>query len=223
LQRRGGLGAGAVTIVLVPFNNENRALTRVNRDLVPSLRYYRGWSFELIVVDNSERRLERLAECVNALPWPSRYLWQEGANLMYGPSLNLAAKLAEHPILLYVCTNHGRMVHPRWIQDLVDPLRTRERVAMSGHTYSSPPASAVGLAYEPKQLHVQGGVFAARTEVLRNCPYDETRFAHWSSDIWMSYRLLQEGFELADVRSVMSVWRRRARRGPWRYIHDDSE
>ena len=222
-QRQPRTGPKAVTLVLVPYNNLERAMTRLQRDLVPSLEHYRTWDFELLVIDNSEQRLEPLAAAVDALPWPSQYVWHDGANRMYGPSLNIAARLAQHPFLIYACTNHGRMHDPRWIQDLILPLWASERVAMTGHPYPSPPASALGFRYSGRCFHIQGGVFAARTATLRSYPYDEGEHAHWGSDIWQSYQLLQEGFELAAVPSVMSVWRKRARRGRWRYVHDESE
>src|SRR5689334_12889898 len=112
----------AATIVLVPYNNPERALRRLHRDIVPSLAYHASWRFELLVIDNSTQRLDGLAGAVGKLAWPSQYLWHEGKNLLYGPALNLAANLAEHPFLVYVCTNHGRMVDPAWLEDLVRPL-----------------------------------------------------------------------------------------------------
>src|SRR3954469_5610567 len=93
----------AATIVFIPHNDLERAQTRLQRDLAPSLRHYPDWSFELIVIDNSERRLDPLAEEVAHLPWPSHYLWHDGTNLFYGPALNVAASLARFPVMLYLC------------------------------------------------------------------------------------------------------------------------
>jgi len=217
------MGTKAATIVLIAHNNLERASRRLLRDTVPSLAHYRDWSFQIIGIDNSERRLDQLADAVAQLDWPSRYIWHNGANLMYGPSLNLAANLAEHPYLVYACTNHGRMVDPGWIEDLVCPFWGDSRVAMTGHPYGSPPPGSLGFRDTGQHFHIQGGLLAARTDIIRRFPYDEGKYAHWGSDIWQSYRLMEEGFTLRPVPSVISVWREKAPSGPWKYIHDSSE
>ena len=74
-----------------------------------------------------------------------------------------------------------------------------------------------------KWVHIQGGVFAARTDVLARLPYHEGEYAHGGSDIYQSFQLQQHGYQLVDVPSVKSVWRSRVQGGPWKYVHDDSE
>src|SRR5688572_27948522 len=91
------IASKAATVVLLAYNDLERAQRRLTRDLLPSLRQHHDWAFELIVIDNSRERLDGLAELVAALPWKARYLWHDGRNLQYGPSMNLAARLAEHP------------------------------------------------------------------------------------------------------------------------------
>jgi hypothetical protein len=213
----------AATIVLVPYNNAPRTLLRLSRDILPSLPHYPDWRFQLVIVDNSEQRLDQVANLLVNLPWPSRYVWNGGQNLHYGPALNLAANLAEHPFLVYACTNHGRMIDPGWIGDLVRPFWEDERVAMTGHPYGSPPPSTVGFANAEYHPHIQGGVLGMRTDLIKRYPYDDGQYAHLGSDIWQSYRLLQEGFVLRDVPSIVSVWRQIAPAGPWKYVHDHAE
>ena len=213
----------SASIVLIPHNDSARASRRVSRDLVPSLERHAGWEFELIVIDNSERQLDALAEAVGRLPWPSQYVWHGGKNLLYGPALNLAATLAEHTVLVYVCAHHGRMLEPSWIEDLVRPFWDDERVAMAGHPYPSPDPTTLGFRDIGPRFHIQGGVLALRTEVVRRYPYDEGEHAHWGSDIWQSYRLLEAGFVLQTVPSVVSVWRQKAPPGHWKYVHDNAE
>jgi GT2 family glycosyltransferase len=210
----------AATIVLVPHNNFERASRCLSRDIVPSLQHYQDWRFELIVVDNSERRMNELAEAVEGLPWPSQYIWHNGANLFYGPALNLAANLAAHPVLVYACTNHGRMIDPGWLEDLVRPFWEDDRVAMTGYPYPSQPASELGFRDTGEQFHIQGGLLGLRTDVIKRHPYDEGQYAHWGSDVWQSYRLLEAGFLLRHVPSIISVWREKAPCGPWKYVHD---
>jgi hypothetical protein len=213
----------ACSLVLIAHNDLDRCQRRLTRDLVPSLRHYPDWNFELLVIDNSERRLDALADAVAVLPWKSQYLWHCGANLLYGPSMNLAANLAEHPFLLYACMNHGRMIDPTWIEDLIRPMWHDERVAMCGHRYPSPPPETLGFPDTCEHFHIQGGLLSARAEVIRNYPYDEGPHAHWGSDIWQSYRLMAAGFDLVQVPTVISVWRERAGPGMWKYIHDHAE
>lgn len=209
------------TVVLIPYNDLDRSLRRLERDLVPSLRHYADWQFEIIVIDNSARRLDPLADDVARLPWKSRYLWHEGRNLLYGPSMNLAACLAEQRYVLYVCMKHGRMLDPTWIEDLIQPMWHDTRIAMCGHLFPSAPPQVLGYRDrgQPRH-HIQGGVLAARTDVLRNFPYQEKEWAHGGSDVWHSYRLMETGLLLRDVPTVYLGWMVQAPPGPWKYIHD---
>ncbi|HEY3499381.1 MAG TPA: hypothetical protein VGK73_32050 [Polyangiaceae bacterium] len=209
--------------MLIAHNDVERCLRRLRRDVVPSLEAHPDWEFELVVIDNSERRMEVLERAVTELPWPSQYAWHDGVNLLYGPSMNLAANLAEHPFLLYACMNHGKMVDPTWVDDLIEPFWTDPRIAMTGHRFPSPPAGVVGLRNRRERYHIQGGVLGARTSVIRRYPYEEGRFAHAYSDVWQSYRLMDAGYLLHQVPTVISVWGGAAGPGPWKYIHDHVE
>jgi hypothetical protein len=214
----------AVTVALFAYNDPGGGMRRLERDLVPSLRHYGDWRFEIIVVDNSSRRLDPLADAVARLPWRSRYLWHGGKNLLYGPSMNLVARLAEHPFLLYACMTHGRMREPTWVEDLVRPMWHDSRIAMCGHLFPSAPPGVLGFAdIGQQQLHVQGGVLAARTDVIRRFPYQEGEWSHGGSDVWQSYRLMQEGFALHSVPTVFSGWQVVAPAGPWKYVHDHAD
>jgi hypothetical protein len=214
-----------VTVVMVPYNDEERALTRLLRDLMPSLRLYRRViDFELLVIDNSQHCLPRLAEAVRENgAFPAKYLWNEGHNLYYGPALNLAVRVASHPLLLYVCANHGRMQDPTWLWDLLEPLVNDPggKVALTGSFYPSGPPSKLGFPDSLEWIHVQGGVFAARTDVLAKHPYPEGEYAHWGSDVYQSLQLLHRGYRLVEVPSVRSVWRSRVE-GHWKFIHDEA-
>jgi hypothetical protein len=214
----------AATVILFAYNDLERARLRLERDLAPSLRHYPDWRFEIIVIDNSACRLDALAELVAALPWRSRYLWHEGRNLLYGPSMNLAVGLAEHPFIVYACVQHGRMHDPTWIEDMVSPMWADPRIAMCGHLFPSAPPGVLGFPDNGQQrFHVQGGVLAARTDVIRRFPYQDREWAHGGSDVWQSYRLMQEGLVLRGVETVFSGWMTVAPPGPWKYVHDYSD
>jgi hypothetical protein len=215
-----------VAAVMIAHNDEERALTRLLRDLLPALWLYRRViEPELIVIDNSHQRLPRLAEAVlENGTFAAKYLWNEGRNLYYGPALNLAVKSSACPFLLYVCANHGRMQDPTWIGDLLEPLLkdSSHKVALTGSFYPSGPPSKLGFPDSLPWIHVQGGVFAARAQVLADHPYPEGQYAHWNSDVYQSLRLLQRGYRLVDVPTIKSVWRSRVQGNSWKFIHDES-
>ena len=54
--------------------------------------------------------------------------------------------------------------------------------------------------------YIQGGVFAARVELLRKHPLTD-RFPHGHCDEWISWELLRNGYGLANVPTVVSLWR----------------
>jgi hypothetical protein len=184
----------AVTAVIVVHKNEEGSLTRFLRDLLPALWLLRPvLDAELIVVDNSVARLDRMANAVlDNHAFPARYCWQGGQNLMYGPALNLAVGLARHPYLLYACANHGQSFDPTWPWGLLQPLLDdgAGKVAMAGSLQPSGAPTDLGFPPDLPAVHVQGGVFAARSEVLRSHPYPNGRYAHRCSDIYQSFQLM---------------------------------
>lgn len=224
-----GLGTSArptLTAVLIAHENEDRARERLMRDLLPSLAHSRERiDCDLVVFDNSARPLDRLADEVGGLDGvQATYRWNDGRNLYYGPTLNLAVASSEREFLLYVCSNHGRMRDPGWIDDLLAPFVADDDdgLAMSGSYYASGRPSALGFPDALPRVHVQGGVFLARRSVLATHPYPTGRLAHWGSDVHESYALMHAGYRLVDVPTVKSVWRAPAGPGDWKYVHDDA-
>jgi len=123
-----------VTAVMIAYNNEDKSIERLQRDLLPALALP-ALDAELIVIDNSATTSQRLADAMITAQVDgvqTRYQWQLGKNLMYGPALNLAVDLARHPYLLYVCTNHGHARDVTWSLDLLAPLIADRTVAMTG-------------------------------------------------------------------------------------------
>jgi GT2 family glycosyltransferase len=204
-----------LTAVMVPFGNEDAALTRLHRDLMPALRLIDG--AELIVIDNSPDRLERLATAVAGNGLPYRYVWTPG-NLMYGPGINFAVSLARHRYLVYVCANHGEAFDPTWIGDLLAPF-TDDQVAMTGCLQDSGPPESYGFPADLFNRHIQGGVFAARTDALATRPYSHGDYQHWGADVHVCFRLVEAGWRLVDVPTIRSVWRAEPGAGPWKYLH----
>jgi len=212
-----------VTAVMIAHNEEERCLTRFLRDLLPSLWLLRPViDAEIIVIDNSGLQSDRLANAVLGNGgFTASYRWNEGRNLMYGPSLNVATTMATRPYLLYACAAHGRMYDPTWAWDLLVALVDDEigDVAMCGSLRPSGPPAAMGFSDALEPTHVQGGLFCARTDVLRAHPYEEGGYAHWGSDVYQSFQLMTAGYRLVYVPTVKSVWRSAVKGGNWKYVH----
>jgi hypothetical protein len=207
---------------MIAHNNDTGFLTHFG-DLLAALRHVQ-LKAQVIVIDNSDT--DRLCDAVigNETPGFKRiaadYHWHGGANLLYGPSMNEAVSVAIHPYLLYVCANHGESRDPTWPLDLLAPL-AEDRVAMTGSLQFSGEECLEELGFPPEipAIHIQGGIFAARTDVLRAYPYPNGKCAHWFSDIYQCARLLAEGWKLVDVPTIKSVWREDPGEGEWKYVH----
>ncbi len=218
-------------VVLVPYNNPHKTEMRWRRDVLAALKHA-GAPYAVTAVDNSRERNENLADLFG-----DGYLWQEGRNLQYGPSINLAVQRVVAPYVLYVCSQHGRSVDPSWLADLLEPLQADPSVGMTGHLMGSNSpegvAHATGCSWVAEKYrfddgvkqHVQGGVFACRTEVLLRFPYPP-EIAQLYTDHVMTWAALKAGYKCVDVPSIISVWRRALwehEKTGKKYYHDESE
>lgn len=228
-----------VHAVLVAFENTDKTLQRWNRDVLPSLRVCCPDRWVVTCFDNSPGPDGRLAEAFG-----EGYVHAGGQNLMYGGAINLAVRRIPSDYVVYTCTEHGRMVDPRWVDDMLQPMTDDYRVAMTGCLMGSNSpkgivewlggSSAWEWVREKYQFfhpdgtedvpqHVQGGVFAARTGALWEHPYREP-FMHRYSDHQVTWDLLKAGYEVRNVNSVYSVWRDRiTNHTNLKYYHDNSE
>jgi hypothetical protein len=213
-----------VTIVVVPHNNVERLKIRLERDLFPTIAAHPNWKFQLVLVNNSDTDEAPVSSIPEQDNLEYNYFWP-GTNLMYGPAMNLAIKASVYPYLVYICSNHGHMYDPSWIDDLVNPMRADNKIAMTGSYYQSGDPSNMGFPAHLPQIHIQGGVFGARTEALREFPYTtDPRWVHWGSDIFQCFQLIQAGLKLHNVMTIKSVWRESLHSPEqWKYVHDHSE
>jgi len=213
-----------VTIVLIPHNNPDRFKTRIERDILPTIVAHPTWKFQVVIIDNSDKDKRPSYNVLSEYDLQYICRWS-GSNIMYGPGMNLAVALSQYPYLVYVCSNHGHMYDPTWIDDLVYPIIKDSNVAMTGSFYPSCNPIDLGFPTHLPQIHIQGGLFAARVEALRDHPYtNDPRWVHWGSDIYQCYKLLNAGLLLHDVPTVKSVWRQSVSSPEtWKYVHDYSE
>lgn len=217
-------GEIGVTIVIIPHNNPDRFKKRLERDVLPTIAAHPDWKFQIVIVDNSD---EDKKQAYDFSEWSNlEYIcnWP-GTNIMYGPAMNLALEVSIYPYLIYVCSNHGHMYDPTWIDDLVNPIITDSQIGMTGSHYPSCSPDFMGFPRELPSIHIQGGVFGARTEAMIAHPYTtDQRWIHWGSDIYQSFQLLNAGFHIYDVQTVKSVWREcLSSPEQWKYVHDYSE
>ena len=217
-------GEIGVTIVIIPHNNHNKFKTRLERDVLPTIAAHASWKFQIVVIDNSDLDKRPVYEVVEGHNLEHVYKWP-GTNIMYGPAMNLALESCIYPYLVYVCSNHGHMYDPTWLDDLINPLITDPKIAMTGCHYPSGSPEPMGFSSNLPQIHIQGGVFGAKTEVLIKHPYTtDQRWMHWGSDIYQSFQLLNAGFYLHNVPTIKSVWRQQVSEPEqWKFVHDYSE
>lgn len=210
-----------IHVVMIAFENPAQTLVRWRRDVRPAVRLYTVNSV-VTAVDNSVRPSQELHD-----EFGSGYLWQNGKNLLYGPSLNLA--VPRHPTadyVLYVCTKHGKAHDLTWVGDLINPMERDGGIAMTGHLMGSNSPSGVSHDggsgcewvkdafrfdgpnphHDDVKEHVQGGVFAARAHVMLRFPY-QPQFPHNYTDHLLTWSVLKAGWRVQDVGTIKSVWR----------------
>ncbi|MEO8414751.1 MAG: glycosyltransferase family A protein [Ginsengibacter sp.] len=213
-----------ITIILIPHNNQQKFKTRIERDIIPTIKALPQWNFQVIIVDNSDKANQIILDPLYEINIFPLYLWP-GTNIMYGPALNLAVSVNPYPYMVYLCSNHGHMYDPTWLDDLITPIIENPKVAMTGSLYNSCQPAAMGFPAHLSPKHIQGGIFAARTETMKKYPYTKDhRWLHWGSDVYQCFQLLNAGFLLHDVPTIKSVWRQNVSKPEkWKYVHDYSE
>ena len=219
--------------ILIAFKNPQQTKTRWERDMFPALKTT-GKPFAVTVMDNSPEHSPLLAETFG-----DDYLWQEGRNPMYGPTLNTAVlRRPTEELVLYCCSRHGRAYSDTWVNELLAPFADGN-VGAAGHLMGSNSPNGVasdggpgcewvkeayrftddyGVGQVPQ--HVQGGVFMARTGLMLRFPYP-AQFPHNYTDHILTWNILKAGYKCVDVPTIKSVWRDKVYiRSGLSYIHD---
>jgi hypothetical protein len=177
---------------------------------------------ELVVLDNSPEPTAGAQEWLAGHAGvPFVYHWFDGHNLYLAGALTKALGLAKGECLVYFCSSHGLVNDPTWLADIIAPL-AEKAVGIAGNVR---PCEYNRVAAVPEdiiepQIHVQGGVWAARRDVLAKIGFGH-RFPFEFLDVDLSRRLQAAGYKLADVPGVKSVAGGRipdAER--YKYVHD---
>lgn len=124
-------------------------------------------------------------------------------NLYYGPAIKLAVNNSTCDYFVYLSANRANMTDSSWIDDIVRPLKDK-RCGMAGCLqqceYNRIARHPTDI-FDP-QIHIQGGVFAARKEVMDSVNYG--KFPQIYSDVYISWKLIRMGYFLEDVKSIKS-------------------
>lgn len=200
-----------ITFALVAYNNIDGVHHKVNEIIIPTMRHM-ACDYEIICADNSPVKSE--------LYLPGKYVWM-GQNTYYAGGLNHILSLARYEYIVYLCATHGTMYDVTWIDDLIAPLQN-EKVAMAGRVW---PMNMDPIGVHHTLNHVQGGIFAAKTKILRENPYSPD-YLHIFSDAWICWKLQDLGYELANVTSIMSVYQWlvpdwEITQNKYKYVHDE--
>lgn len=159
---------------------------------------------ELLIVDNSPSPSVEVHQLAAADP-RVHHLWNDGYNIYIGGGLTKAVAQANGDSFVYLCASHGLQNDPSWLKDLIAPL-VDPQVGLAGHIH---PCEFNRVAAVPEdicepQIHVQGGLWSAHTETLREIGFSH-RFPFEFCDVDLSRRMLAAGYALVTVPSIVSV------------------
>ena len=169
-----------VTVCLVPFENKKQFFKTLNR-----VREAEG-DFKITVINNS-------VEDYIVHP-PITYRHHKNKNQLAGAT-NIAIKLCETKYFVYVCTNDVYFYSNDWLSSMVLEMEARPKIAMGGTV----------LPYKDKP-HVQGGLFIARTDIMKNNLY-KYDYPFRFMDVYMSRRLMEAGYKLGTIKSIYSIYK----------------
>lgn len=124
-------------------------------------------------------------------------------SLTYGEAIMRAAKLLDDDVALVYTSGRRAVVHESgWIEDITKPLE-KKWCGMAGSVrpcqYSSIARIQTDI-FEP-QIHVQGGCFAIRVGLLKDCTFG--KFPQVYSDVFLSHAVIKRGFYLEDVKEIV--------------------
>jgi len=188
----------SVTIVCVLCDQYDDSIQQTIESVQLSLEAS-GLAGVVSVIDNSVRS--------NEMPKHTRrkYMWNQGYNVTMGGAINQAVAMADTEAVAYVCERHTTINDHSWLRDMIDSIESPD-VGMAG---SVQPCHFCCVAQRAEdivepQIHVQGGVWAARRETFARFRFSY-RWPQTFADVDISRRMLASGLSLANVPSVSSV------------------
>jgi len=171
--------ADKVTVCLVPWKNHvkfRKVLSEVKRV-----------TDKIIVIDNNLEPVLK-HECNDVV---YRHNGNKG---MLAGATNLAVTLCETKYFVYLCTNHIHIYDDTWLEDLVEQMEAMPDVVMGGD-----------LLPVNKAMHIQGGIYIAKTIFLTQYPYNVKKFPFSFMDVEISAVITRKGFKMRGLKSIKSV------------------
>ena len=171
------------TVCLIPFKNN----TRFRKILSEVLRVTKN----IIVIDNNRESIFK-QECNK-----HTYRFNGNKGGLAGAT-NMAVSLCETEYFVYLCSNHIHIYDDTWLDYLVTQMDEMPEAVMGGD-----------LTPYKGRHHIQGGIFIARTQFLKDYPYDAEHYPFSYMDVFMSDKIVKLGFKLGEIggiRSTLSKW-----------------
>ncbi len=211
-----------VDLVIVAWNNPAELVEVIDR-----LHRFTASPFHLIVVDNLSGDETRRILVAEQLRRPSMTLVLNDENAFVGPGTNRAMAEGTSDVVVYVCGKEGFALAPGWELPFVHALAEDERVGLAG-TLCHAPSYLTGKDYptgvrlfekfrnqafaaeNPDRPfeHVQGGLFAIRRAMVDAVGGFSDAVPHDYTDVEFSYTAESEGWRLAEVPGILSLYRK---------------
>lgn len=125
-------------------------------------------------------------------------------NTYYGGGINIAMEYVKTPAVIYLSARRARIHRPEWIGELLRPIRLSSSVGMSGCIQPANISIVTGNTRGLEDHHVQGAIWAARSDVIRAVPYGR-EFPQVYSDVAQAVNLQRAGYILASADGIGAV------------------
>lgn len=171
------------TVVFVPYKNHVRF-----RKILAEVKRVTN---NIIVIDNNPEPVLK-NECQDV-----QYAHNGNKGMLAGAT-NFAVTICRTEYFVYLCSNHIHIYDDTWLEDLIEQMDALPDVVMGGD-----------LLPVGKALHIQGGIYIARTIFLKQYPYNVKKFPFSFMDVEISALITRKGFKmrgLKGVKSVMTKW-----------------
>ena len=211
-----------VDLVIVAWNNPAELVEVIDR-----LHRFTASPFHLVVVDNLSGDETRRLLVAEQRRRPSMTLVLNDQNAFVGPGTNRAMAEGSSDVVIYVCGKEGFALAPGWELPFVHALAEDPTVGLAGTLCHAPsyltgkdypsgvrlfdrfrnPAFAAENPDRPFE-HVQGGLFAIRRAMVDAIGGYSDAVPHDYTDVEFSYYAESEGWRLAEVPGILSLYRK---------------
>jgi len=172
-------GVNQATICLIPYKNHDKF-----RKIFAEIKRV---TENIIVIDNNhESVLKNKCQDVE--------YYHNGNKGMLAGATNLAVSYCKTKYFVYLCSNHIHIYDDTWLEDLIQQMEEMPNVVMGGDLLP------VGRA-----MHIQGGIYIARTVFLTQYPYNVKKFPFSFMDVDISALITRKGLKMKGLRGIKSV------------------